>query len=691
MPEAGRPRGSGRTARRARPIRAADYARCPSRPSRPSTGSSRSSRWHRDPWLGGAAPRVAASDRCGRDTCGGPSRDRSRRTRCAMAFVVALARHGREPVLLRGRRLRAVPAVLVPADRDVPARGRSSASRARRERRRARIYAAALAAIGAVIAAYHVLLEWFPSLDSGACDPDNPCTLVWFRVFGFISLPTLALTAFLLILTLWPSGSPTTPIRSNGGPHDPLRPATSRREAARARERAASRRRWLLPADRRRRRWPSPPSRPSVLASGSGGGGGASVRPIRRPDGLGAGRAGDAPVISGTSLPVFATRPTIRRSADHPDRAPSAGRLDRGRRRAQGPPVPRPTGARTARPRCRSSRSGSMRGGLPRRRRVSSRSRPRSIRAARTTRPRRGSTRDGLDAAGHRRPERHGRPTPTACRRSRTGSSSNADGTVAGRLTGRAADRRPRDDHRQPASVANRPRRCPPRIVRPCLRIRVTSLETPAPRPSGRAHHVPPDAGTAPSPVGDRSGRVRTRALRVLEASHPPIVLPAARRRPHATCWSTADRHIQVCPCSYGAEPGLTGRSGVLGPRPGSRPRPRTGSCTRMAAAGSADPLDGPPRVTASPVQGGRGRCRSETSWRRPGPGLRRAAGSRLAAAGPGSRATRRPAAGAPWSVPGRDAHDVEAAVDVDDLAGHRARQVRARGTARVSPDVLDA
>lgn len=64
------------------------------------------------------------------------------------------------------------------------------------------VYAAALSIIGAVIATYHVLLEWFPSLSSGACDPDNPCTLVWFRVFGFISLPTLALTAFLLILTL---------------------------------------------------------------------------------------------------------------------------------------------------------------------------------------------------------------------------------------------------------------------------------------------------------------------------------------------------------------------------------------------------------------------------------------------------------------------------------------------------------
>jgi disulfide bond formation protein DsbB len=61
---------------------------------------------------------------------------------------------------------------------------------------------AALAAIGAVIAAYHVALEWIPSLDTGACDVSAPCTLVWFRALGVFSLPTLALTAFLLILTL---------------------------------------------------------------------------------------------------------------------------------------------------------------------------------------------------------------------------------------------------------------------------------------------------------------------------------------------------------------------------------------------------------------------------------------------------------------------------------------------------------
>jgi disulfide bond formation protein DsbB len=45
-------------------------------------------------------------------------------------------------------------------------------------------------------------LEWVPSLDTGACSLDVPCTLVWFRAFGIFSLPTLALVAFLLILTL---------------------------------------------------------------------------------------------------------------------------------------------------------------------------------------------------------------------------------------------------------------------------------------------------------------------------------------------------------------------------------------------------------------------------------------------------------------------------------------------------------
>jgi Disulfide bond formation protein DsbB len=66
-----------------------------------------------------------------------------------------------------------------------------------------RIYVRALTAIGAAIALYHVAFEWLPdALDTGACGTGPSCAVIWFRVFGFISFPTLALTAFLLIFTL---------------------------------------------------------------------------------------------------------------------------------------------------------------------------------------------------------------------------------------------------------------------------------------------------------------------------------------------------------------------------------------------------------------------------------------------------------------------------------------------------------
>ncbi len=63
-----------------------------------------------------------------------------------------------------------------------------------------RVYAIPLAAVGAAISAYHYLLEWFPALDTGACTIGIPCTQVWFRQFGFVSLPLLALIAFLLVI-----------------------------------------------------------------------------------------------------------------------------------------------------------------------------------------------------------------------------------------------------------------------------------------------------------------------------------------------------------------------------------------------------------------------------------------------------------------------------------------------------------
>jgi disulfide bond formation protein DsbB len=63
-------------------------------------------------------------------------------------------------------------------------------------------YALVLCVIGAMISTYHVFLERFPSLESGACDPDNPCTLIWTRRFGYLTIPTKALSAFVLVATL---------------------------------------------------------------------------------------------------------------------------------------------------------------------------------------------------------------------------------------------------------------------------------------------------------------------------------------------------------------------------------------------------------------------------------------------------------------------------------------------------------
>jgi disulfide bond formation protein DsbB len=64
------------------------------------------------------------------------------------------------------------------------------------------VYVIPLAAVGAAISTYHYLLEWFPSIEAGTCSVGIPCSQVWFREFGFISLPLLALLAFLLVIAL---------------------------------------------------------------------------------------------------------------------------------------------------------------------------------------------------------------------------------------------------------------------------------------------------------------------------------------------------------------------------------------------------------------------------------------------------------------------------------------------------------
>lgn len=66
-------------------------------------------------------------------------------------------------------------------------------------RARLRPLVAGIAALGAAVSAYHIALERVPGLETGACDPDNPCTLVYVERFGYLTIPGMALTAFALI------------------------------------------------------------------------------------------------------------------------------------------------------------------------------------------------------------------------------------------------------------------------------------------------------------------------------------------------------------------------------------------------------------------------------------------------------------------------------------------------------------
>jgi disulfide bond formation protein DsbB len=64
------------------------------------------------------------------------------------------------------------------------------------------LYGMVIAALGAPISIYHVLVERGIVEESAACDPTNPCSLKWVEEFGYLTIPTMALSAFLLIITL---------------------------------------------------------------------------------------------------------------------------------------------------------------------------------------------------------------------------------------------------------------------------------------------------------------------------------------------------------------------------------------------------------------------------------------------------------------------------------------------------------
>jgi len=65
-----------------------------------------------------------------------------------------------------------------------------------------RLTASLLAGIGLLVAGYHYLIQHFPSLDSGACDPTAPCSAAYIWQWNFLSIPFMAGSTFALILTL---------------------------------------------------------------------------------------------------------------------------------------------------------------------------------------------------------------------------------------------------------------------------------------------------------------------------------------------------------------------------------------------------------------------------------------------------------------------------------------------------------
>ena len=75
-----------------------------------------------------------------------------------------------------------------------------------------RVWARTAALIGAGVSVWHLLVEQFPGLEGAvACDPANPCSLKWVDVFGFITIPYMALSAFLLIAVLLSITVPVPP------------------------------------------------------------------------------------------------------------------------------------------------------------------------------------------------------------------------------------------------------------------------------------------------------------------------------------------------------------------------------------------------------------------------------------------------------------------------------------------------
>lgn len=72
----------------------------------------------------------------------------------------------------------------------------------RRDSRGGAIYALPLTLIGAGVSIYHIYIENNPGAESEGCRATAPCSTKWIDEFGYVTIPTLALTAFATVFVL---------------------------------------------------------------------------------------------------------------------------------------------------------------------------------------------------------------------------------------------------------------------------------------------------------------------------------------------------------------------------------------------------------------------------------------------------------------------------------------------------------
>jgi disulfide bond formation protein DsbB len=72
----------------------------------------------------------------------------------------------------------------------------------RRDTRAGVYYAFVFPIAGALVSAYHLYIEANPDAESEGCKVGVPCSTKWIDEFGYVTIPMLAITAFLTIAAL---------------------------------------------------------------------------------------------------------------------------------------------------------------------------------------------------------------------------------------------------------------------------------------------------------------------------------------------------------------------------------------------------------------------------------------------------------------------------------------------------------